>query len=552
MSEEKIILKHALQNAVNYNGKANTGAVIGKILSEKPELKNNISTLSKEIQKIVNEVNSLTLEQQKERLKEFASELPVKEKKKEERKIPDLENVKGKVVMRFAPNPNGPISLGHCRPALWNWFFVEKYKGTFILRFDDTDAKIKVPLKEAYKWFEEDLGWLGIKPDKIVRQSDRLDIYYEYAEKLIEKNGAYICTCNSEKWKELTKKKIACPCRSLPVKEQLKRWENMFTKYKEGQAVYRIKTDISHENPAMRDWPAFRIIDKPKHPLKKAKVWPLLNFASAIDDNEFKVTHILRGIDLHICDDRQKALYKYFNWIYPETIYNGKLLVKGIKSTSQTSELIKQGKLSGWDDPRLGTIKALRRRGFQPEAIINFIKDVGINRSDIDVSIDNLASINKSIIDKKANRYFFIENPKKIKIKNAPKLTVKIPLHPDYPKRGNRILKISDEFYIQDNLEKDKNYRFMHLFNFKNNNFISKELDPSLNAKLIHWLPVSKDLIKVEIITPENEIKKGLAEPLVKNKKYIKIGDIIQFIRFGFCRLDKRDNKKLIFYFAHG
>ena len=548
MSEEKIILKHTLQNAVSYNGKANTGAVIGKILSEKPELKNNITTLSKEIQKIVSEVNSLTIEQQKERLKEFAAEIKPKEKKKEERKIPELENVKGRVVMRFAPNPNGPISLGHCKTALWNWFFVKKYKGTFILRFDDTDAKIKVPLKEAYKWFEEDFKWLGVKPDKIIKQSDRLNIYYNYAKKLIEKDGAYICTCDSDKWKSLTIKKIACPCRSLPVKEQLQRWKNMFTKYKEGQAVYRVKTDISHENPAMRDWPAFRIIGKPKHPLKKAKVWPLLNFASAIDDHEFKITHILRGIDLKICDDRQQALYKYFNWTYPETIYTGKLLVKGIKSTSQAKELITMGKLKGWDDPRLGTIKALRRRGFQPEAIIKFIRDVGINRSDIDVSIDNLAAINKAIIDKKTNRYFFIESPKKIKIKNAPKLTIKIPLHPDYPKKGNRILKTSTEFYIQDKLEKNKNYRFMHLFNFKNNRFISKELDQSLDAKLIHWLPVSKDLIKVEIVMPDSTIKKGLAE---KGVSKLKTDEIIQFERFAFCRLDKKEKNKLIFYFTH-
>ncbi|MBS3156462.1 glutamate--tRNA ligase [Candidatus Woesearchaeota archaeon] len=538
-----IILKHALNNAVQFNGKANPGAVIGKVLQENPKLKERIKELSKEINEIVKEVNSLSLEEQQNKLKSF--NIPEKKKIKEVVTIPNLTKAKkGKVVMRFAPNPNGPMSFGHSRIAIWNYLFTKKYKGKLILRFDDTDPKNKVPMKEAYKWFEEDLNWLNIKVNKIVIQSKRLKIYYSYAEKLIKQNNAYICTCKQEEFRSLVNKRIECPCRNLSPLENIQRWKNMFSKYKEGDAVLRIKTNIMHENPAVRDWPAFRIINKSLHPLdKKSKVWPLLNFASAIDDYELKVTHILRGIDLKISDTRQKYIYDYFNWQYPETIYLGKLLFSGVKSTSEAKRLIKEKKLSGWDDPRLGTLKALRKRGFQSETIVNFIKDARINASEIHVSLEKLSHLNKEVIDKKASRYFAVINPKKIKIINAPKITAKLPLHPT-KKKGFRSIKSSDEFYIQDEIKKDKVYRLMHLFNFKNNKFLSIQPDPSLNAILIHWLPVSKGLVNIEIITEDNKKIKALAEPDIKN---VKEDEIIQLERNFFVRKDSKN----IFYYAH-
>ncbi|MBL7147446.1 MAG: glutamate--tRNA ligase [Nanoarchaeota archaeon] len=542
---DDIILKHVLKNAVDYSGKANSKFVIGKILQEKPEYKKNIKNLICKIEKIIEDVNNLTLEEQKQKLSSFKFK-KIKIKKQE---IPNLKNAKkGKVIMRFAPNPNGALSLGHCRQALWNWFFVKKYKGKFILRFDDTDPKIKVPLKQAYTWIQEDLKWLGIKIDKVIIQSSRLKIYYKYAEQLIKLGKAYICNCNIESWRDLVKQKKSCPCRNLNNKEQLKRWKLMFTSYKEGEAVLRIKTNLQDKNPALRDWPAFRIIDKGKHPLVKSKVWPLLNFASAIDDHELKITHILRGIDLKISDERQKYIYKYFNWKYPETIYTGMLSFSGIKSTSEIKKLIEEGKLTGWDDISLGTIKALRKRGFKSKAISNFIKSLGINKSEIRIDLKNLNAFNKEIIDKEANRYFIVFNPIKIKIKDAYGLKTKIPLHPDFPKRGFRTFKTKDEFYIQDTIDKNKVYRFIHLFNFQNNKFLSLDYNPNLHAKLIHWLPVSKDLVKIEVLMIDKSIKTGLGESSLKN---LKINSIIQSERNFFICLNKKVGNKLEFSYLH-
>ena len=547
ITNEKIRF-YILSNAVKYQGKANLGAILGKVLQEDPDLKKDIKELSFKISSLIKEINSLPLEEQKKELNKFDFEIEKPKKKKD--KLPELEEAKiGNVVMRFAPNPNGPLSLGRTRPAYWNYALVQKYKGKFLLRADDTDPKIKVPMKEAYKWIQEDLNFLGIKPDKVIIQSKRLKIYYKYAEKLVKDDKAYVCTCDVEEWRKLIWKSISCKCRSLPAQEQLERWRGMFTKYKEGEAVLRIKTDIDAPNPALRDWPAFRIVDKSKHPLdKKSKVWPLLNFASAIDDHELEVTHILRGIDLRVSDDRQGYIYKYFNWIYPKTMYHGKLLVKGIKSTSQTKKLIKEGKLLGWDDPRLGTIQSLRKRGFKAEAILRFHREIGLGKSDIHVSLDTLGAFNREIIDKDSNRYFFVENPKKINIKKAPTLKTKIELHPDFPKKGFRNFETKDEFYIEENFEKGKYYRIMHLFNFKDNEFHSVELNKALNAKLIHWLPVSKDLVNIEIIMDDASVIKGLGE---KDLNKVKINEIVQFQRKFFAKLDKKEKNKLIFYFLH-
>ena len=126
--------------------------------------------------------------------------------------------------------------------------------------------------------------------------------------------------------------------------------------------------------------------------------------------------------------------------------------------------------------------------------------------------------------------------------------TVKILLHPEDKDRGYRTLETTDEFYVNEELEKDKPYRLMHLFNFKDDKFISEEVDKHMDAKMIHWLPVNKNLVEVEILMPDATVKKGLAEPDAIN---IGVDEVIQFERFGFCRLDKKEKNKLVFWFTH-
>lgn len=401
MELNELIFKHALKNAVDHEGKALVDIVMNRVIGENPDLKKDMKSLGIEIKKVLEKVNSMDLEEQKqELLKVWPDAL---EKKIEEKELPELANaVEGKFIVRFAPNPTAPLHIGHARQALLNWFYREKYKGKYILRFDDTDPKVKAPMKEAYDWIIEDLGWLGIKPDEIMYASDRLDIYYEYAKKLLEMGNAYICTCETEKWKEMKIKKQACPCRELSPQEQVNRWEKMFSEFKEGKAVYRVKTDIDHPNPAIRDWVAFKIVDNPNHPRKNAKIWPLLNFASGIDDHLLGITHIIRGVELAFTEPQQKYVYKYLGWKYPEVIVTGRVFLEGATmSKSKAIEGIKSGKFSGWDDPKLGTLRGLKKKGIFPETIQELIFELGVRKNDVNLVWENIDALNKRIYGKK-------------------------------------------------------------------------------------------------------------------------------------------------------
>ncbi len=444
----ELILKYALINAYTHKGgKANPKAVIGKVLGENPELREKAREIVPLVNEVVEEVNSLSLEEQEAKLREIYPEFfEEKEEKKggEKKGLPPLPKAeKGKVVTRFAPNPpDGAFHLGNARAAILSHEYARMYDGKFILRFDDTDPKVKRPEPIFYEWIKEDLEWLGFKIDEIHIASDRLEIYYDYAEKLIKMGKAYVCTCPPEKFRELRDKGIACPHRDEPVEAQLERWRKMLNgEYKEGEAVVRIKTDLNHPNPAVRDWPALRIIDNPNHPRtgNKYRVWPLYNFASAIDDHELGVTHIFRGQEHAENETRQRYVYEYFGWEYPVTVHHGRLSIEGvILSKSKTRKGIEEGKYLGWDDPRLGTIRALRRRGIRPEAIRELIIEVGLKRSDTTISWDNLAAINRRIVEPIANRYFFVADPIPMYIEGAQEFTAEIPpLHPpDYPERG--------------------------------------------------------------------------------------------------------------------
>ncbi|MFH1209425.1 MAG: glutamate--tRNA ligase [archaeon] len=543
---EDLVRKYILKNALDY-GKADSKAVIGKILNEKPELKNNIKDLIKKINSEIEKVNKLSKEEIEKEIQKFH----FKEKKIEERKLPELPNVNDKsrsVIMRLAPYPSGPLHLGNSKPYIINDEYVKKYKGKLLLVIDDTiGSEEKTISKDAYKLIPDGLKWLNIDFDKnIYYKSDRLEIYYKYAEELIKEDRAYVCSCSSEKIRENRAKGVECRCRNQSIERNLGLWKSMF-KAKEGSYVLRIKTDMQDRNPAFRDRVLFRISER-SHPRvkKKYKVWPMLEISWAIDDHLLGITHIIRGKELMIESEMEQYIWDIFGWEHPILIHTGLLQIEGIKlSKSKSKKEVESGAFTGWDDPRTYSLQSLKRRGIQPQAIRNFILGFGLNQNEITVPIDVLYEENKKIIDKDSERYFVIFNPKKIKIKNAPSLKAEIPKHPDFPEKGNRILKTSDEFYIQDELEKNKLYRFIHLFNFKNNEFINVEYNKE--AKLIHWLPVSKDLVKVKVVMDTGDILEGLGESSLKN---LSLNKTVQFERNFFVCLNKK-GKVLEFTYTH-
>ncbi len=547
---DNFIWAYTLENAI-IHGSAKSSSVLPKLFVQGLE-KDNIKEVMPLIKKIVENVNSLSEKEREEEFEKYKEYLHEKPKQREG--LPELPNAKNKPVLRMAPFPSGPIHIGNARTFLLNALYAEKYKGKVLLVIDDTiGSEEKKPIKEAYKMIPEALDWLKVKYKKpIVYKSDRLKIYYKYAEKLIKKDKAYVCSCSSEKMRENRVNMKECFCRQFPVKEQLERWEKMFNA-KEGEYVLRIKTSMQNKNPAFRDRVLFRISER-AHPKvgKKHKVWPLLEFSWAIDDHLLKISHVIRGKELMIEGEMQKYIWDIFSWGAPELIYNGLMKLEGVEgkiSKSKSQKEVKSGEYGGWDDPRTWSIQSLRRRGILPESIREFIEKIGLTDKEITVPIDNLYSINRKNLDAQVNRYFFIENPVEVKIKGAPKevkeTTARV--HPD--KREMRILKMGQGHKVKVALKdfnelKGKEIRLMHLYNVKLGEE-AKFVEGEKNKKKIHW--VGKG-VKAKVMMPTGTYTSGVVEENIKN---LKEGEIVQFERFGFCKFDKKEKNEYIFWFAH-
>ncbi|MFB6182834.1 MAG: glutamate--tRNA ligase [Candidatus Nanohaloarchaea archaeon] len=553
MELENTARKYALKNAVDYNGKCDIEAVIGKVFSEIEA--ENPGEVQKTVRNICEEVNSLSLEKQKEKLEEYEFE----EKEEENDPLPDLEDAEeGDVVVRFAPNPNGPPHIGSARGMVVNGELKNKYDGKLILRFDDTDPRKKRPLPEVYEMYQEDYEWLGYEVDEVVKSSEQFEKYYKHAEELIEMEKAYVCFCDEEKGRECRSKGIACPHRGKSSEENLDNWEKMKNgDINEGEAVLKIKTDLDHKNPAVRDFVAFRIIEDPDHPITgdKYRVWPLLDFAGAIEDHYTETTHIVRGKDLRASTKRQKFIYNYLDWDYPKVRYWGNVDVSGFDapmSTSTLREKIEKDELKGWDDVNVPTVRALRKRGFQPEALQDFFLEMGVTENDIDASVETLESINRELIDEESRRFFFVSNPVKIEIENVPSdLEAEIPVHPDKPEMGERKhdLNIENsvlEVYIDESDLNEGLKRLKGLCNveIKNNSAKYVEGDHNKvlenNGDIIHWVPNKS--VEAEVEKPGEPNEEGLVEP-----NDISEGEVVQFERYGFVR--KIESQK--FYFTH-
>ncbi|MEM7820495.1 MAG: glutamate--tRNA ligase, partial [Candidatus Aenigmatarchaeota archaeon] len=465
-----IILKHALLNAIEFGGKANASAVIGKVVAEKPELKADMAAVSKAVAEVVKEVNSWNIEKQKAELKKFGK--IEKPKKAERTGLPPLpEAKKGKVVMRLAPFPSGPLHIGNAKPYILNDEYARAYKGKLLLIIDDTmGSPQKQIVPEAYNLIPEGLKWLGVRFDpKIIFKSDRLNIYYKYAVLLIEKGFAYVCECSYDQLKHNRANGIPCNHRDYSIKENMSKWQDMLEgKYAEGQAVLRLKTDMGHPNPAFRDRVLFRITTR-THPRVKNKyrVWPLLEFSWAIDDHLLGITHILRGKDLMMESEMERFIWNVFGWPHPQIVHTGLVRIEGVKVSKSKSQLeIAKGIFKGWDDPRTWSLQSLRKRGFLPDAIRAFVLAGGVTEHDVTIPIDNLYAENRKMIDAIANRYFFVAEPVEITLDRLVTRSVKAPLYPG--KRKYRTIPASRKIFI-DKLDymanKGREVRLMHFCN---------------------------------------------------------------------------------------
>ncbi|MAH46618.1 glutamate--tRNA ligase [Candidatus Pacearchaeota archaeon] len=561
--EKNVIRAYALENALKYKGKASQGAVLAGLFSEGLK-KEDIKEVISQVGEVIDEVNSMTLKKQE---KEF-EKLKVKVHKREIREgLPALENAEdGKVVMRFAPFPSGPLHIGNTRQLILNDEYVKMYDGKLILVMDDTIGSEEKPIEpEAYALIQEGVDWLGVNYDKkIVYKSDRLEKYYAYAEELIKKGYMYVCDCSQKERHELRKRGVGCGCRELSASEHVIRWKEMFEpETKEGSLAVRLKTNMQDPDPAFRDRVMFRISDR-RHPRlnRKYRVYPLLEFSWAIDDHLLGVTHILRGVDLMMETRVEKFIWDIFQWEHLTVIHTGFFSIQGIRlSKSKGAKEVKAGEYSGWNDPRTWSLQSLRDRGIAPEIIRSFILNMGLTKVNSTIAVDVLYALNKKFLeDKVTKRYFFVPEPVKIHIAGTPELSARLPLHPSQ-NLGFRDYKTGQDFFVpkQDfSLMKNGDYRLMHLLNFRAEeigtvrprdfSFISEEPEDGLDVKFIQWLPADAGNVKVSVRMADNSVVEGLGEAELKK---LKVGDVVQFERFGFVKLYKKGKVRLEFWFGH-
>ena len=316
------LLELAKIEAAQY-GEAKAKSVIGKAMGKYPEFRTQAKELMVIINDVIDEANSIDT-------KDLKSYIPKKKKqeKLQTKELPPL-NKSEKVVLRFAPGPSGPLHLGHTRALALNNYYKKRYNGKLILRLEDTNPNAID--SEAYNLIQEDLSWLGIEADEVIIQSERVDIYYEDIRKIISEGGAYVTKSDAEEWRELKRQKKAHPDRDRKPEVQIKEFESLLS----GEnGIVVIKTNLEDPNPALRDFVALRVVDVP-HPLQKTKyrLWPLYNFAVAIDDYRLGITHVLRGKDHLNNTEKQK-------WINENMIYN--FYVGG---SSKNNDLIKLSKM---------------------------------------------------------------------------------------------------------------------------------------------------------------------------------------------------------------
>jgi glutamyl-tRNA synthetase len=588
MDEEeikKILWIAGLKNALKFDGIPNKKAIMGKLMAQMPELRSHAKNINPLLDDIIAEILNLSIEEQKPKLLKLDPHALDKEESKEEKKeLPELPEVDKfpKVVMRLAPYPSGALHIGNARMVVLNDEYVKKYKGELILFYDDTigspkslrdSPKAKYVLPEAYDLIKEGLEWLGVKIHKIYYKSDRLDLFYEYCEKLIKDKMAYVCFCNADEFREKYKKsKKNCPHRDQSVEVNIEYWQNMLNgKYRETEAVVRLKTGMDQKDPALRDQIIMRISEA-KHPKVGTKyiVWPMLEFSWSIDDYLIGATHIIRGIDLVKEGIIEEFIWDHFGWKKAKLLYYGRLNFPDLKlSKTEARNNIQKGIYQGWEDPRTWSLQSLKKRGIKPEALRETLLDLGMSTTGITFSVNWLYAKNKDIIDDISNRYFFVENPISIVIEEVPFLeyTSEPLLLPTKPEKGKRKIKIVSkknklELYISKSdasgFKVNEIIRLKDLINVHINSidlknkiitakYYSTQLDREQGFSIIQWVP-KHDNIKVRILNPDGSLSHGYGEI---NLLKIPMNKTIQFERYAFVNPIRIENNTLFCFFTH-
>ena len=554
------IRKVALQNAFEHEGKTQDKIILSKILGTKPEFRSKVKEIIGDISEIVSSVNQLSLEDQKKEIEEnFPDLLKPKEKIEEREGLPPLQGAEqGKVVTRFPPEPNGYPHIGHAKAAIINAEYAKMYGGKCILRMDDTNPEAE--RMEYHAAIKVGLDWLGIEFDVVKSTSDDMEFFYEKGMELINAGKAYVCTCKRENISQNRKERKACKCSLGDINKNNQGWDKMFQKYKPGEAIVRFRGDMKADNAVMRDPVLFRIIDEKHYTLgEKYRVWPSYDFAVAIEDSKDGITHAFRSKEFELRKELINAILDELGMRKPYQDFFSRLEFNGMPISNRILKpLIEEGKVSWYDDPRLPTLEALRRRGIKAEAIKKFILSLGLTKANTLAPFDALESFNRKFVDADSIRLFMVNKPKKLKINKLPFSSIEVPNHP-INDMGKRTIEIDGNVLIgsddAQNLKPGIQVRLLGLGNIAitkvNEEFEGDFVEDgeTSNIQKIQWIP-QKTAHEIKLLVPnqlfiDEEFNENSLEELevYTEPHYLKLkeGEEIQFVRFGYCRKDSQN-----------
>ncbi|RUM87072.1 MAG: glutamine--tRNA ligase [Thermodesulfatator sp.] len=375
-----------------------------------------------------------------------------------------LEDIKsnkhgGKVVTRFPPEPNGYLHIGHAKSIVMNFGFALEFNGRCHLRFDDTN-----PTKEEQEYVDaikEDVRWLGYDWGKhLYYASDYFEKFYQYAEQLIKIGKAFVCDLSPEEIRKyrgtLTEPGKESPYRNRSIEENLDLFRRMRAgEFKDGQRVLRARIDMASGNLNMRDPVIYRIMHVPHHRTgDKWCIYPMYDFAHCLSDSIEGITHSLCSLEF----EDHRPLYDWFLDVlevecHPQQIEFARLnLTFTILSKRKLIQLVREGVVTGWDDPRMPTISGMRRRGLPPAGIRNFCERIGVAKKESVVDVALLEYCVREELNRTAPRVMGVLNPLKVVIENYPpgqEEELEAINNPEDPSYGTRSVPFSREIYIE-------------------------------------------------------------------------------------------------------
>lgn len=360
------------------------------------------------------------------------------------------------VKTRFPPEPNGCLHIGHAKSLCLNFGTARKYGGTCNLRFDDTN-----PLKEDEEFvnsIKRDIQWLGFKWDNLYNASDYFDVMYECAEKLIKEGKAYVCDLSAEEIRlsrgSLTEPGKESPYRNRSPEENLNLFRRMKAgEFDDGEKVLRAKIDMASPNINMRDPVIYRVLHAShQNTGDKWCIYPMYDFAHPIEDAYEGITHSICTLEF----EDHRPLYDWvtqncgFPSPLPQQIEFARLnITNTIMSKRFLKRLVEEGFVDGWDDPRMPTLCGMRRRGYPPQAIIDFCDRIGVAKANSEVEYGYLNACVRDYLNQYAQRAMAVTSPIKVILTNlsAPE-ECEIENNPNKPEEGTRTITLTHELYI--------------------------------------------------------------------------------------------------------